>query len=276
MNNQWGKCLSDSLLYLQSSWHNKWLGLDEIVLLITDFLERQNKNVSQMSSQAHLMLDIAHHVACLIEAEARCNPQQVDHPYHNRLHFAQVMVSVAIQSVIQSHVVPDDHLEWASCLLLCATAHDYKHTGQINQKPQEIELQTVDALMPILFQFGLNGHWKETIQTIILNTDVPTSKGVFSRVKDTLFSWNCDWASVLLIESDNMSSCHPLLGPGLSQDLSREWLKLDNPPDRHVASMEGRQRYLNGVTFTSLSSEIVGIKKLIQQQLVRNAPMPNK
>jgi len=266
--NHWGKCLTDSLLFLKMSWSSNWLGLDKVILLIINFLHKQKKNQIKASSQAQLMLEIAKHLALLIEQEARINPERVDHPYHNRLHFAQVMVSVAIQCMIESRTVPDSQLEWVSCLLLCAAGHDYKHTGSVNQKPQEIELLKVESMTPIFLKFGLSDQWQNNVKEIVLNTDVLTSRSVHSRVKDSLFNWNTDWASVLLIESDNMASCHPLLGPDLSQDLSKEWMKLDSPPDRNVATVEGRQKYLKGVIFTSLSSQKLGIKEFISQQLM--------
>lgn len=267
-NNNWQGCLSGSLVCLHNAWHTNWIGLRRVIERLLKWLPEMGfLSKENLSSDAVLMLEIALHMADLIEAEAREDAAKVDHPYHNRLHFAQVLTSVGIEFSIQAMKSPDKSGEWLACLLLSAIGHDYKHTGDVNRSPMEIEMLSVQALLPIFAEFGLPDKWKTKVTQIILNTDVSISRLVHARVNDRPFSWGLDWASVLLIESDNMASASQTLGPGLGHSLSNEWLKISSPPDLQVASSEGRQRYLRGLIFSSHASEVLGLSQSIEDQL---------
>jgi len=266
-NFNWQQCLTESLFFLRNSWKQNWLGLEKVVQLTQAFLESQNAYSNQKSADAIIMLDIAAHVAKLIEQEALQEGAKVENPYHNRLHFSQVMASVALQLAILKNETPDINNEWSACLLLCAVAHDYKHPGAVNQQAQEIEFQSYQALIPILVNFGLQQKWQDVIKKVILNTDVPTYRIAHSIVKDKPFEWNVDWASVLLIESDNMASSHPMLGSELGQELEKEWLLLDSPPSFKVSTKEGRTRYLQSLIFSTPSSHILGLPSLVKKEI---------
>lgn len=267
-NNDWQACLSGSLVSLHNSWSTGWIGLRQVIEELLDWLQHEQVlSKESLSEDAALMLEIALHVADLIEAEALKDKATVDHPYHNRLHFAQVVTGVGIEYSIQSLETPDESGEWLACLLLSAIGHDYKHTGDVNRRPMEIEMLSVQALLPVFHQLGLPSKWEKTVTQVILNTDVPTSREVHARVKDRPFSWCIDWASVLLTESDHMASASKSLGPGLGQALSIEWLEIGSPPDLHVATNEGRQRYLRSLVFSSHASRVLGLGRSVEEQL---------
>jgi len=267
-NANWQDCLASSLASLNNSWNKNWVGLPRVIeKLLTWLQDEEALAKTNLSKDANLMLDIALHVAELIEKEALQNKVLVDHPYHNRLHFAQVVTSVGIEYAIQVKDCPDESGEWLACLLVCAIGHDYKHTGNVNSMPMELEMLSIQALLPIFIQFGLSDKWVKVITQVILSTDIPTSRAVHARVKGQRFAWDPDWASILLIESDNMASASKTLGPDLGLSLSREWLKISNSPDPHVASNEGRQRYLQSLTCSSHASRVLGVPQSIEEQL---------
>jgi hypothetical protein len=267
--NNWQDCLSESLDFLQLSWNGNWIGLPRVIEKIINWLQTEEfLTKKNLSPDAILMLEIAIHIANSIEKEASEKKVVVDHPYHNRLHFAQVLTSVGIEFSIQAIDSPDENGEWLACLLLSAVGHDYKHTGNVNYRPMEIETRSVEALLPIFVRYDLPDKWCKCIRQIILNTDVPTSRLVHERVKDKLFYWCVDWASVLLIESDNMASVSPKLGPELGVSLANEWLKIESPPDQKVASIDGRRRYLRSLIFSSNASQVLGLSRSVDEQLI--------
>jgi hypothetical protein len=246
--------------------------MEELLIWLQDEGAISKKDLSK---DAVLMLEVALHVADLIEKEALENKALVDHPYHNRLHFAQVVTSVGIEYSIQVIDCPDESGEWLACLFLSAIGHDYKHTGDVNRSPMELEMRSVQALLPVFIKFDLSDDWVKTITQIVLSTDVPTSSAVHARVKGLPFKWDTDWASVLLIESDNMASASKILGSDLGRSLSNEWLKITSPPDQNVASSEGRRRYLRSLTFSSHASQVLGLGRSIEEQLA-SLSLPSK
>ena len=267
-NNDWPSCLSDSLVALHNSWATGWVGLRRVIEALLEWTyQGQLLSKESLSEDAALMIELALHVADLIDAEALKDKAAVDHPYHNRLHFAQVVTGVVIEYSIQAKEVPDEGGEWLACLLLSAIGHDYRHTGDVNRSPMEIERLSVQALLPVFNKLGLPDKWKNIVSQVILNTDVPTSREVHARVKGRPFSWDIDWASVLLTESDHMASVSQALGPGLGHALSVEWHGISSPPDPQVATNEGRQRYLRSLVFSSHASRVLGLGRSVEEQL---------
>lgn len=193
--------------------------------------------------------------------------------YHNRLHTADVMLSVTVlllaqkaQEKLQDQAQdPSAAWPWAAATLAAAAAHDFGHPGGVNKGLFEIETRSWQAV---------SGHaaalpliWQERLQSLILHTDPQTVAANHQRVAGQPFAWGLPWCQVMLNEADILVSASARLGPGLSQALAQEWQRAGVAAHASVATPAGRAQFLRSVRFSSPAALALGMAQQVQQQL---------
>jgi len=203
------------------------------------------------------LVGAARAVALQIEIEKGCGTDTAEPGYHNRLHFADALTSVALQCHVEAlHNKPQD-AAWQAALLLAGLAHDFRHPGRVNRHPRDIESATVEALLPFLEAANLTPVWIERITTLILRSDFTMAHENHARVRERAFAWDLDWATVLLNEADVMASASEEFGPALSEALASEWMAIQFPSHATVATQAGRRQFLAGIQFSSHSGRLL-------------------
>ena len=252
----WSACLLSSYAYLRHSWQTQWMGLAKVVQNCASFLQI---NTLAHDSQERLLLDLALKVATQIEAE-KCMRTEIPEPhYHNRLHFADSLTTIALQCRLEAQHCALPDTAWPAALLLIAVSHDLHHPGRVNRYTSDIESASVNALLPLLTSMNLDEVWIERIRTIILRSDFGLVKENHARVSGLPFQWNSDWATVLLNEADIMASASAAFGPALSLALAKEWESIEFPPHATVATETGRRQFLSNIQFSSYSARTLSV-----------------
>jgi len=260
----WLQCLEDSYSALRTAWHGEWVGLPQLLAECVSFLGIDRQTVSLPAAQ---MLRAAERVAEEIEASFANDIFQTEPLYHNRLHFADAITTISVQIAIQSHLRQDFNPEWSACALLSSMAHDFGHTGRINQFESELEKHAVDLLGPILDECGVSGTWRQWTEKCILQSDFALVSKNHEAVKDAAFDWDLKWLIVFLNESDVMASASTNFGIGMGEALAREWKKIDFAPHKTVATPAGRKGFLKILTFSSPASKELGIQAAIEKEI---------
>jgi hypothetical protein len=258
----WPGCLDDSLAWIRSSWHGNWVGLPQLLARCAEFL---GLHASPLSSDSQVLLDAALEVARLVEQQAACGV--LEPAYHNRLHFADSLTAITVQTAIESAQWGIDEPDWKAALLLLAVAHDYQHPGKVNTCVSELEHLTMEALKPVLRSHDVPPDWVERIETLVLRTDFALVPENHQRVHGLPFSWCTDWATVLLNEADTLASSSERFGPALGLALAAEWQAIAFPAHAVVATAQGRRGFLEHIRFSSCSAGVLGAPQWVQRQL---------
>lgn len=227
------------------------MGLPKLVEDCASFLQLTAKSED---SQTRLLLDLALAAARKIEAEKGRGIETPEPHYHNRLHFADSLTSIALQCNMEMQQGAVSDSAWQAALLLIAVAHDLHHPGRVNRHTSDIESASLNALLPLMTSMNLNKDWIDRIDTVILRSDFSLVQENHARVAGLPFQWNTDWATVLLNEADIMASASADFGPELSLALSREWEAIQFAPYATVATESGRGQFLSNIQFSSYSA----------------------
>ena len=260
--NDWRGCLDDSLALVRSSWHGDWVGLPHLLARCAEFLGLQ---ASPMRPTSQVLLDAALEVANRVERDAAC--AAAEPAYHNRLHFADSLTAITVQTAIESAQSGIDEPDWKAAMLLLAVAHDYQHPGKVNTYASELERLTVEALKPLLQGQHVPPEWIERIETLVLRTDFALVPQNHQRVRGVPFSWCTDWATVILNEADTLASSSERFGPALGVALAAEWQAIGFPAYAVVAIAQGRRGFLEHIRFSSCSAGVLGAPQWVQRQL---------
>jgi hypothetical protein len=247
----WSSCLLTSYGCLRNSWDTQWHGLPKVVQDCASFLQIPAK---PDGSQASLFLDLALTVARQIESENGRGTETPEPHYHNRLHFADALTSIALQCHLEVEQGAQADRAWQAALLLIAVSHDFHHTGRVNRHTSDIESASVNALLPLMTSMNLSEVWIERVRTVILRSDFSLVRENHARVAGLPFQWNTDWATVLLNEADIMASASAQFGPSLSLALSKEWEAIEFASYATVATDFGRRQFLSNLQFSSYSA----------------------
>ena len=257
---------------LRESWPGNWPGLAKVL----DSALRQLGQDPQKSSSPRIeaLRQCAFEVAQIIDEKSEQSAAaQTEPPYHNRLHFADVLVGLTcllLQMRPSVKVLRSDALsvaEWRA--ILAVVAHDWQHPGAINQFPAQIESFTVAQLRPLMHQAGLDVEDQEVVARLILQTDprcVKTShEGILSRPFD-LSDERC--MAVLIQEADILASASVEIGPSLTQQLAMEWQPHTPQMAAQLLTPTGRLNFLKfGALFSSPASRTLGLDKMVAQQI---------
>ena len=260
----WQQCLDNSYAALRASWHGQWIGLPLVLQECVRYLNINERNVSAAASQ---MLQAAERVAQEIEASFANDIFQTEPLYHNRLHFADAITTVSVQIAIQSQLSKSFDAEWSACALLACIAHDFGHSGRINQFESELEKHSVDLLRPILDECGIEGQWREWTERCIIQSDFALVQQNHAAVQGAPFEWDLKWLIVFLNESDVMASASTVFGTDMGEALAREWKKIDFVAHKTVATPAGRMGFLKIITFSSPASKELGIQAAIEKEI---------
>lgn len=261
----WPNGLDQSFRRLRLAWAEAWPGLPELVVTCQHSL-----GLHQSDSQACLSLN---HTALLVaqEIELAVQPSAVtvEPPYHNRLHFADVLVATATMIHIQRSLssLSDFSQEWAAALLVAAVGHDFAHPGGINQYPCQLESASWVRMAPSVKAAEMPPVWVERLERLVLNTDVTLVAANHQRVSAQAFDWNINWASVLLNEADIFASATAEFGPSLSYALAEEWRRADFVGHATVATQKGRCAFLRSTQFSSPAALALAMPARIRRQL---------
>jgi len=251
---EWGACLRASFAHVRQSWQTEWIGLPTLLSQCLTFLHIPEHSEDPT---VRCLVEAARAVALQIEIEKGCGANAGEPGYHNRLHFADALTTVALQCYVEAlHNKPHD-AAWQAALLLAGLAHDFRHPGGVNRHPRDIESATVEALTPFLESANLAPVWTERITTLILRSDFTMAHENHARVRERAFAWDLDWATVLLNEADIMASASEEFGPALSEALASEWKAIQFPAYATVATEAGRRQFLAGIHFSTHSGRVL-------------------
>ena len=262
-NDDWSICLEKSFAVLRTSWESEWVGLPYLLSRCVDFLNL-SKNLSSDASQ---MLLTAKAIAERIEFQYSQSSVEAEPKYHNRLHTADVLTSLSILICIQSKNQGDLDKDWIACALLAAIAHDFEHSGKVNQFESEIESNTMNQLHPFLLTHQVPSHWCKALESAILRSDFSLVKKNHQLVKGKNFQCDQDWLNIFLNEADVMASASDKFGLQLGNSLAQEWRLIDFPAYQSVATEIGRKAFLRQLEFSSAASRLLKINVNIAEQL---------
>jgi len=211
------------------------------------------------------MLRFVHAVAHELEALGRNWPEGLEPAYHNRLHTADVMLTLTALLHGQQATAQPAARPWAAACLAAAVAHDFGHPGGTNSQPFELESRSWQALAE--HTGALPQPWRGRIESLILHTDPLTVQANHLRVASQAFDWTLPWCQVLLNEADILLSASTHFGPGLSQALAQEWQHAGVAAHAVVASPAGRVQFLRSIRFSSPAALALGLPEQVQQQV---------
>ena len=262
-DDDWGVCLEKSFAVLRTSWESEWVGLPFLLSRCVDFLNL-SKNLSSDASQ---MLLTAKAIAERIEFQCSQSSVETEPKYHNRLHTADVLTSLSILICIQSKNQGDLDKDWIACALLAAIAHDFEHSGKVNQFESEIELNTVQQLQPFFLNHQGPSHWCKALECAILRSDFALVQKNHELVKGKKFQCDQDWLNVYLNEADVMASATTKFGPELGNSLAEEWRMINFSAHQTVSTSIGRKAFLKQLVFSSDASKHLQINSMIALEL---------
>ena len=264
--------LEATLANLRSQWPQSWPGMGLVVRSALTQLGWQP--AAQLAPRDQALHDCIFAVIDAIEADGKQRAANHQEPqYHNRLHFADAVVSLTVLMATERQIngrpadAPPAHAEWLG--LLTVVAHDFLHTGRINQFHSEIETMSVKALMPYMKQHKVHKADQALIRSLILKTDpsfVPESHLEITGLPFDLSDPRC--LLVLIQECDIMASTLPATGGQLTQQLSDEWATVAPDRSQSLLTNKGRLFFLKHMAlFSSPSSRLLGIQATIDQQI---------
>jgi hypothetical protein len=260
----WMACLENSYAALRSSWQGQWVGLP---LVLSECVRFLGMDTHQLPLPAEQMLKAAERVAQEIESSFANDIFQTEPLYHNRLHFADAITTISVQIAIQSHLSQEFNVEWSACALLACMAHDFGHSGRINQFESELEKNSVQLLASILEECGVSEEWRHWTERCIIQSDFAIVHHNHAAVKGAQFEWDLKWLIVLMNESDVMASASTHFGASMGEALAREWKKIDFVAHKTVATPAGRKGFLKIITFSSPASKELGIQAAIDKEI---------
>jgi hypothetical protein len=264
--------LQDKLTNLRAQWPHAWPGMASVMRSTLAQLGWHAE--AKLSPRDQALHDCIFSVIAAIEADGQQRAAQHQEPqYHNRLHFADALVSLTVllanerQLAGRSATELPSHAEWVG--MLTVVSHDFLHTGKINQFRSEIEILSVNALTPHMRQHMVHEDDQAVISSMILRTDpvfVPETHLAIAGLRFDVSDPRC--MLVLIQECDILASSLPTTGNGLTQQLSDEWASVAPDRSQSLLTDKGRLFFLKHMAlFSSPSSRLLGIQAIIDQQI---------
>ncbi len=256
--------LHAGLTRLRESWPHAWAGLPAVA---ADCLRQLgHRDDAQLSATARAIRDCIGRVAVAIEDDGVLRQQQgIEPPYHNRLHIADTLSSmVCLLQAARSEQqrAPDSapsDTEWV--LMLAMLAHDFQHTGKVNQFPGEIESHSVSALQPLMQAASVPDAVRDQIAGLILMTDPARVRAHHEAMRGRPFDLDdFDCMAMLLQECDILASAMPGHGIVLTHQLADEWSRISEPMAASLLSARSRIIFLRDFAlFSSPASALLGL-----------------
>jgi hypothetical protein len=247
---------------LRESWKGDWMGLPQVLKACQDFCVFPAAGLACAEAQALMdsALALAHQMELMVDTD-------IEPDYHNRLHTADALCSMAalLEALKLEGCICSE--EWVAAMLLTVTAHDYLHPGGANSAPQELELRTVKALELFFAKHPMDPVWQERILHMILLTDPALVKANHGKVAGRTFEMDLDWACVLMNEADILASATDVFGPDLGKQLAAEWQVKNLPLHANVGNQQGRLAFLKSLRFATPGSLKLQFPKRVALQV---------
>ena len=256
---------------LRSRWPADWPGLAAVMRGVITWLDAPAATACR-AEVPRVLIDCAE----AVESSERARARRVGEPaYHNRLHVADTLVSMASlikarRSLLGTPVRGLTRFE--TICLLTMTVHDFHHPGRCNRGPQEIEQISLARFAPHARRIGLAAPDWALICNLVLLTDPAgvaqvhdqwCRGGVAADAPDTQAEM-----ALLVTEADVLASALMFPGVELTQSLAKEWRTPHPEMANSLLSEEGRLRFLSaGVRFSSGAADALGIKQVIREQI---------
>lgn len=257
---------------LRHAWQGDWPGLPKVVQACVDQLGLRAGRMNARFKAIDLCLQKLSH---LMEQEgSQLATTRQEPPYHNRLHTADTLVALTtllLRSRKLDASRPKPPFEWEWMGLLAMLGHDFRHPGQINRFPQQIESVTVSNLRPYMTQCGVNASDQQYVAELILFTDPLQAPALHRKWRSSSFDLRqLECMAILLEEADILASCLPNTGPALGESLKQEWQKAEFAAASTVATPVGRQVFLRNALFSSPASLDLAIPQKVSQQTLNS------
>ncbi len=253
--------LHDACRLLRQQWPSHWEGLPSILTQCQQALQLCDTRHPDTMALNQFAWQVANAMENQVLKSTYAEPS-----YHNRLHTADVLVSLTTLLRSLHDMAPSPQAEvWSSALLAAAVAHDYQHPGGVNQSLFEIETASWQGILGLASP--VPSHWRACIETLILRTDPQVVAENHQRVAEQAFEWTTAWAQVLLNEADILVSATAEFGPGLSEALAKEWAQVGFAAHATVATPAGRAFFLRSARFSSPAAKALGLPRWVQDQL---------
>ena len=274
--------LIQTFVNLRQTWPQNWPGLPTV---LASALRRLGQDPAlAVDARAEALRVCAFEVAQIIESQS-VDPakKQAEPTYHNRLHFADVLVGLTAlllqtpertqQKAAQSWETAEKRAdaltlpEWRA--ILTVIAHDWQHPGTINQFPAQIESFTVAQLRPMMHRSGVAVEDQDVVAQLILNTDPRCVKDAHAAIQNQPFDLShLACMTVLIQEADILASATPQIGPGLTEQLALEWQAHSPEMAASLRTPQGRLNFLRfGALFNSAPSLRLGLDKMVSEQI---------
>ncbi len=265
--------LVTELTTVADRWTERWPGLPSILNMCLKRLELNADTTLAPRTQAiaNCLLDLCEWIEKNGQSQATRNQEPA---YHNRLHFADTMISLSYLLIAQRQwqtlsqsPLSESHIEWVS--LLSMLAHDLMHDGKTNRYPQELEQRSVNHLKPFMNNHGLDQADQVLITQLILHTDANSIIANHARIKIRAFDLNDpDCLTILITESDILASCLSATQTVRTQNLYQEWLLLYPEQAQQLLQPKNRLLFLERIAlFSSPASKLLTIDQDRQSQI---------
>ena len=238
-----------------------WPGLTAVADVCIASLSLQAAAGPEVRAMITFTRAVAHDLEALV---LRAGPE-AEPRYHNRLHTADVLLTVATMLHALDAASDAAAQPWAAAMLAAAAAHDFAHPGGVNAQRFDIESRSWRGVAVHAAQ--LPEPWRSSIESLILHTDPQTVPDNHARVAGQAFVWSQAWCQVLLNEADILLSASSRFGPALSQALAQEWQRVGFAAHATVATPAGRAQFLRSTRFSSPAAMALAMPEQVRQQL---------
>ncbi len=256
---------------LRSRWPDDWPGLAEVMRGVVTWLDAPSA-IAGPAEVPRMLIDCAE----VVESSGRALARRVGEPaYHNRLHVADTLVSMASLIKARRHLLGTLRAgltRFETICLLTMTVHDFRHPGRCNRAPQEIERMSLARFTPHARRIGLSESDWALICYLVLLTDPTGVAQVHDRWPQDRIPAKASGTraemAILVTEADVLASALEFPGVELTRSLAREWRAPHPELASSLLSEEGRLRFLSaGVRFSSHAADALGVKRALRKQI---------
>jgi hypothetical protein len=195
--------------------------------------------------------------------------------YHSRYHFMDVCLATHLLVLQNTLSLSNQSAWWLSpldswYLLISAIAHDYGHSGLMNQSLHQQELRSIHLLQVFLDSqiFPNKDQCKAITNTTIIATDPKDRATLIERVASNKQVSSSDKLNMLLVEADLFASVLPIKGLELGIQLSEEFSQQNGQLAALIKSPQGRLGFLRSVKFMSEQSHLLGAPQVLEQAIL--------
>jgi hypothetical protein len=260
--------LEHALCALRQAWPDEWPGLPTVVRSCLDYL-----GVDRSSRACVLRIDCLDRLARLVEADGAARARAgLELAYHNRLHIADTVVSLAALIRVQQEIESGAR-RGAGALqieaMIAMVAHDYLHDGTVNRYRGELEARSCEAVDSELARLRLPAGARARIRRWIMATDPVVIARQHERIRGLAFSLaqpSC--LQALINEADILVSSLPAFARSQTEALVRERTASGVRGAESLLSSDARRQFLARIAlFSSDASRSLGLTRLRALQL---------